>query len=168
MGSARSYEGFHAVNALTHVKDLLKGYGGHECAAGFSIIKENFSEFKTRLQSYAAAHFEKHPLKPKLEVDFSLSGEELNLDNFEKLQSFAPFGIGNPSPLFEIKATILETRPVGRDQKHLKFTAKLETKIIDGIAFNFAPHRKELEKARDCSLNSKRMNGRGEKPANSI
>jgi single-stranded-DNA-specific exonuclease len=148
VGSARSLPGFHCVDALKTVAHLLEHFGGHEQAAGFHIKKENYEAFKTELQKNATAHFTKTPLVPSLSADLILAPDELTLEHSAKIDSFAPFGVGNPRPLFWLKdITVLETRPVGADGKHLKFKTRMGDQTIDGIAFNSAAWQADLEQA---------------------
>ena len=44
-GSGRSIDGFHLFEYLLRCKDLLAGFGGHECACGITIEKENIAKF---------------------------------------------------------------------------------------------------------------------------
>ena len=145
VGSGRSLPGFHLVEALNTVSHLLEAYGGHEQAAGFHLKKENYEAFKEGLLKHAAA-------QPNLEaawpVDLALQPEELTVEHCEKINSFAPFGIGNPKPLFLLEdVQVLKTRPVGRDAMHLKFTVDFGGQQIDGIAFGMAEHELDFHKA---------------------
>lgn len=147
-GSARSLPGFHAVNALSSVSDLLEKFGGHELAAGFHLKKENYPEFVQRLQAHAAEQFKTAPVTAFTTVDLRISPEELTLENLAKIETFAPFGVGNPRPLFWLKdLKVTETRAVGGDGKHLKFKVQVGTKEISGIAFNNGNNEAALKSA---------------------
>lgn len=135
-GSVRSMPGFHAVDALNHVKDLLTGYGGHAQAAGFSLPKTNLQEFTEKLQAYAQT---KTP-QAELEIDCELHPADINQENIEKLEHFAPFGIGNKRPLFLLKNPIwLDSRPIGKNAQHLKATLKHQNTLLEAVAFNAQP-----------------------------
>ena len=45
-GSCRSFGGFNLFGALEQCAGLLEGYGGHEMAAGFTILEENIPAFR--------------------------------------------------------------------------------------------------------------------------
>lgn len=148
VGSARSLPGFHCVDTLQKSAALLETFGGHEQAAGFHLKKENYQAFKTALLSHAAELFKKTPLERKLSIDLALTGPDLNLENCEKISKFAPFGIGNETPLFLLEnVEILNIRPVGREGKHIKFDGKAAGKIFEGIGFQFGPHEAALQNA---------------------
>ena len=142
VGSARSYPGFHAVEALQQAAHILETFGGHEQAAGFHLKKENYEEFKKILLN------QKTPPKPQTQVDLELLPGEANLEHCERIASFAPFGEENQSPTFLLQnIRILDFRPVGQEERHLKFSASFGDEILEGIAFNFAPHTAALQKA---------------------
>ncbi|MFA4814699.1 MAG: single-stranded-DNA-specific exonuclease RecJ [Candidatus Gracilibacteria bacterium] len=149
VGSARSLPGFHCVEALQKVAPLLETFGGHEQAAGFHLKKENYEAFKATLLKHAQEVFEKTPLERKLNIDFTLKGEDLNLENCEKVADFAPFGVGNETPLFLLEEVeILSVHPVGKEEKHLKFEGKTDGKFFEGIGFQFGPFTENLHAAK--------------------
>lgn len=150
VGSARSLPGFHCVHALNQVKDLLVGYGGHEQAAGFSLLSENYAAFVQELQAYAQKQFAENPIQATLHADLHLQAEDFSIEAIQKMEAFAPFGIGNPRPLFWVKdAKVTEVRPVGSTREHLKFTVEIEGSEHSGIAFRFAQHEAKLWAATD-------------------
>ncbi len=149
IGSARSLPGFHCVEALRQAEEILLHFGGHEQAAGFHLKKENYVRFQEILQNHAATFFKNNPLKPTLNIDLTLNPDDLTLENCDKVAGFAPFGVGNETPTFLLDGVELrDIRPVGREAKHLKFTAHFGKQTIDGIAFNFGPHAAALKDAK--------------------
>lgn len=163
VGSARSLPGFHAVEALKQVHDLMENYGGHEQAAGFHIKKSHYPEFKKRLQENAQKQFAKNPLKPQIKIDCALQAGEETLENVEKISSFAPFGIKNPTPLFLMdEISVINTRPVGAGGDHLKFTVQFGQKQLDGIAFQFGPHETALKNAKQLLVHLEKNYWQGE------
>ncbi|MBU0981450.1 single-stranded-DNA-specific exonuclease RecJ [Patescibacteria group bacterium] len=141
VGSVRSLPGFNAVKALDHVKELLEHYGGHEFAAGFRISRKNFDTFKQKLTTLAAAS----NYQAILEIDTTLNPEEITLETFDRIASFAPFGRGNETPTFLLQnVKILSAKPVGQDARHLRLTIKAGQQIISGIGFNFGPHAQSI------------------------
>jgi single-stranded-DNA-specific exonuclease len=154
VGSARSLPGFHAVQALDSVASHLNGYGGHAQAAGFNLDSEHFPEFQSKLQKYAKDLFKGMPPKPALNLDLVLDPSELHMESHEKIQEFAPFGIGNPQPNFLLEnVTVLNTRTVGSEGQHLKFTLKHGKTLIDGIAFRFGEHEEQFQGAKRVVVN---------------
>ena len=65
---------------------------------------------------------------------------DLSLDLHQQLIQLAPFGFGNPQPIFSASSlTISQIRPVGKENKHLKLYLKdpSSSQSFSAIAFNF-------------------------------
>jgi single-stranded-DNA-specific exonuclease len=162
VGSARSLPGFHAVQALKKAKHLLQHFGGHEQAAGFHLKKEHYEDFKQALLDHAEQIFADNPIKPQLQIDAELMPGEATLDNIEKIASFAPFGIANEMPFFLLKnVKILNSKPVGKQENHLKFTAMHGEEPLDGIAFQFASHNPKFKNANQLIVQLERNEWNG-------
>ena len=99
-GSARSIEGIHIRDALAQCKDLLLSFGGHAGAAGCSLDKDNWPSFKEKLEEILNQRLEDLEEEQKIEVDEQLSLAATDLELYENLRQLAPFGEGNPEPLF--------------------------------------------------------------------
>ncbi len=148
VGSVRSVEGFHAVNALNEVADLLSNYGGHEQAAGFSMPLDSMEEFETRLQAYTKAYTEGRPFRRILNIDCQLTEADLSPSELKRIQQFAPFGVGNDKPLFLLDSVqVLSSKRVGSQQEHLKFSVQVGDTNLEGIAFRMGEHQAALESA---------------------
>jgi single-stranded-DNA-specific exonuclease len=133
-GSGRSTAGFDMVAALTFAKDLLKKYGGHTQAAGFTLDRANIPDFHQKLLEYADNFYE--IAQPVLEIDSTASAADLNWDNFNLIEKMAPFGIGNPKPRFlSAGLTVADLRTVGNANQHLKLKLKAGDKVFDAIGF---------------------------------
>ena len=52
-GSGRCQVGFSIYDALTECKDTLIQFGGHELAAGLSILEENIQKFTDEFEEVA-------------------------------------------------------------------------------------------------------------------
>jgi single-stranded-DNA-specific exonuclease len=135
-GSARSIEKFNLYQGLTECKDLLLKYGGHEMAAGMSLLKENINIFREKMNQ-VASQIPEEDLWPKLHIDLSLNINQINLELLEEIQKLAPFGTGNPEPLFAIQNTdIYDIKRVGTGD-HIKFRFDQMGNSLDGIAFRW-------------------------------
>ena len=115
-GSCRSVAGFSIVGALAAAAELLVRYGGHEMAAGLSILTANIPALRQRLNEGAG------PVPgPVVRVDAVVQLAELIDTFFASLEQFEPGGPDNPRPAFAVAGVRLSgaARVVG--QKHLKF-----------------------------------------------
>jgi len=138
-GSARSVVGFNLVEAITNCRELLIEFGGHPGAAGLSLKKENFIEFKEKINKIASAKLLDKDLTPVMEIDAQLQAEDINWPLFDELIKFEPFGKGNEAPIFLAEDFIISgLRIVGNGSKHLKLelkSNKLPGKIFKAIGF---------------------------------
>ncbi len=127
-GSARSTEGFHMQRALSELSYMFENFGGHEMAAGFTIKTEYLEEFEEKINRIAREHFAGYePSTPDAEA--VLRPHDLNDLFVRDMRRMAPFGNGNPSPLFlmnslkvvgkELRGRTLHiTLSTGRDELH--------------------------------------------------
>lgn len=135
-GSARSVPGFDLVQALETVADLCLKAGGHQQAAGLEIPCDLIPAFRERLNRYASGVVLGEPA-PQGEIDAEVAVDEINDRLLHELEQLAPFGAGNPQPLFLGRGYgILRARAIGTDRSHLKLTIQGKGgTILDGIAF---------------------------------
>lgn len=135
-GSARSVADFDLVAALNFAKNYLQKFGGHTQAAGFTLVVEHIEAFHQKLLEYAESiNFMIVP--PSLELDAVLQPSDISWENYELLQQFAPFGIGNRKPRFAgFGLKVLDLRTVGNASKHLKSCLAFGEHTLDAIAFN--------------------------------
>ena len=115
-GSCRSVAGFSIVGALAAAAELLVRYGGHEMAAGLSVLPANIPALRQRLNEGASVM-----PGPVVRVDATVQLAELTPAFFTSLEQFEPGGPDNPRPAFAVAGVRLSgaARVVG--QKHLKF-----------------------------------------------
>jgi len=109
-GSARSIQGFSLPDALDQCKEHLDEFGGHPFACGLTLQKEAIPSFRESLNKVAGKMLEKEDLIPTLSVDMELSMDQLTPTLLEELVQLAPFGTGNPEPLFLTRGLHLKRR----------------------------------------------------------
>ncbi|MGM0651281.1 MAG: single-stranded-DNA-specific exonuclease RecJ [Bacillota bacterium] len=159
-GSARSIPGFDITAALTASSNVLERFGGHEQAAGFTVMEDNIELLRDNLASYASANLKEENLKSYLYLDAELSASEIEFDLVEGLEKLQPFGTANPRPLFgSRKWQVSSWRLVGSDRKHLKLKVQKDGRILDPIFFSGAGIEKELQQGRNVDLAFRLKNG---------
>ncbi len=123
-GSARSIPGFHLYRALAAQEDLFESFGGHTMAAGFRIRRHRIPELRERLKAYAAEHLAPDDLVPWFLVDGEVNPEDLESLDLDLYRRLAPFGMGNPTPVFLLRGVRIvgQVKQVGQD--HLVFTVE--------------------------------------------
>lgn len=135
-GSGRSIDGFDLFKALSQCHDLLEKFGGHELAAGLSLKTGNVSPFRERINAYADQVLSNEDLMPRIKIDVCIGSDDVNICNAMELEAMAPFGAGNPVPVFQYDGLkVNEIRKVG-DGKHLRLKVEDEGFFADAIGFN--------------------------------
>ena len=136
-GSARSVAGFDVYSAIDSCRDLLTNYGGHQFAAGLSMLESSLPEFKRRFEEYVAAHITEEQQHPVKEVEAEIQFEDITDQFFKVLRCLEPFGPGNERPVFVTRNVINNryTKRVGKTGEHLKLDVTDRTAAITGIAF---------------------------------
>lgn len=141
--SIRSIPTFNIVEAMAECSHLLEKYGGHPLSGGCRLKEENLEEFKKCLGQIADRKLKEEDLIPAIEIDYQIYFSEVNWLSFDLIQSFAPFGKANSSPLFLMENTqISGIRTVGNGDKHLKLELEIQEenssqiKKVQAIGFN--------------------------------
>ena len=145
-GSGRSVPGFDIHEALADCADLLETYGGHTGAVGLSMKDAQLQAFTDRFEEVVAARLDPAQLQPLLWIDQVINVEEMNLSGFMiGYQRLAPFGMGNPEPIWATPTEIVleNARVVGRD--HLKFTTRINGAKWSGIGFGLGDRLEQIE-----------------------
>ena len=135
-GSCRSFGGFNLFGALEECSSLLEGYGGHELAAGFTILEENIPAFREAICAQVAGYSNGKPMVTSLDVDVEI--DDCRLLNTQQVDAFSllePFGSGNPKPIFLLRSvSVLSCSDVGNG-RHLKMKIRRDGVTLDAIFF---------------------------------
>ncbi len=136
-GSARSVAGFDIYTAIDSCRDLLTNFGGHQFAAGLSMLESSLPEFKRRFEEYVAAHITEEQQHPTIQVEAEIEYADITDQFFKVLRCLEPFGPGNPRPVFVTRNVINNryTKRVGKTGEHLRLDVTDRTAAISGIAF---------------------------------
>ena len=136
--SARSVRGFDVYEALQACSDCIEQFGGHTYAAGLTLQESRFEEFKSRFEQVVSNSIRPEQLQPELQIDLRVHLGEISPRLVRILEQFAPFGPGNPSPVFEA-GPLRDTgyaRRVGEGGDHLKLAVVQEgAGPLGGIGF---------------------------------
>jgi len=110
-GSGRSVENFHLFNAISECGHYLERFGGHSMACGLSIRKENLESFKDAINRHAEKTLDIKTAEPTLDIDAEISLDQLSHSLIGQLEDLAPFGCGNPQPVFVTRGVTIKTEP---------------------------------------------------------
>lgn len=122
-GSARSFGDFSVFKAIEASRRWLSGGGGHDMAGGVSLLAKNFSNFRQAVNDYYRS------LKLTDQKRFLQINPDVTIKDFESLtikfyrliQQMAPFGEGNPEPIFDLRNVKVERLwRMGKNRQHLK------------------------------------------------
>ncbi len=138
-GSARSVGGFDVYKAVENCRDLLENFGGHTYAAGLTMKVENVEAFKHRFIQYVEEHIDPTQTLAQIDIEATISFNDITRRFFLDLKKFNPFGPENPRPIFCTRQVYDygTSKVVGRDQEHIKLElvdGKSAT-VMNGIAF---------------------------------
>jgi len=143
-GSGRSIPVFHLLDALEAMPDLFSKFGGHRQAAGLTMDSSRVEEFRERLRSHAATLLTPADFERELEVDSELALGEISDRSVDEVLSLAPFGFGNPSPVFAMRNVEITVPPEILKEKHVFVRFKANGRTIRAKAWNFAERAGEL------------------------
>jgi single-stranded-DNA-specific exonuclease len=143
-GSGRSIPAFHLLQALESMADLFVRFGGHEHAAGVTLDPARIDEFRLRFHTRAAACLQPDDFLPRLAIDALADLTDLTEPNIADVFTLAPFGHGNPPPLFAaLGVEVTGTSPLGKE-KHLKVMVRRNGRSLSLKAWNFVERLPEL------------------------
>lgn len=135
-GSCRS----NGQASIVHIMDAAKGAfltcGGHHASGGFSVSHESIHTLpKALVTAYESLNTEDEQTN-FLQIDARITLTNITDSLIRTLDTLAPFGMGNPKPLFEI----VEVEPnsvtlFGKTKNHTKLRLKTPLGSIDAISF---------------------------------
>lgn len=146
--SCRSAGELNLFELLNECKDLFIKFGGHKAAAGLSMPKDNFKEFKQRMNDKLKAIPEIIRTKQD-HFDLAIDFNEVDLSLIKALEMLEPFGMNNSKPIFRMKNVRVADYKVLKDA-HVKWTfesTKTPGKKLFGISFNYINKWGELDPA---------------------
>ena len=142
-GSARSIKGINIIEIIKKFSGYLKGCGGHELAAGFSLEKDSFEEFKNSLEKYISENFDDSYFIKKLKIESEIEENLINFEVYDFLDSLSPFGPENEEPIFITKEFIVsEMGFIGKDKTHLSLKVMKNKNSYKALFFNFPADQK--------------------------
>ncbi len=159
-GSARSIEKFHIFDAISKCADTLLGFGGHKYAAGITVEADKIDIFRDAINEVARNTLSKDDLFPVLKVDAQVPLSMLNLKIAYSIEELAPFGIGNPKPVFCSRNIKVKSQPVILGRDTIKFwvtDGKLTAQVIGfGMAdvLNIVANAKHVDIAYSVSVDT--------------
>ena len=150
--SCRTIPQFNLIEALNQAAEYFDDFGGRPGTAGFRMNSKNLEKVKEILNQVAGKKLKDQDLTSSLDIDAELSLEDVTWQNYDKIQSFAPFGPNNPEPRFISRGLkLINLRIVGNNGKHLKLELRMNNqegklaKNFKAIGFGLADWKNKLK-----------------------
>ena len=163
-GSCRSIPEFNIIAALNQYSNLLSQFGGHSQAAGFTLPTMNLAPLQANLRQLATAQLAGLDLRPHIDIDAETTLPDLGGDTYKMTQQLAPFGRGNPVPIFlSRRVEVVSCRTMGNNGGHLRLKLKQGGCVWDGVGFKLGTYLSEVAPRLDIVYNMEVDQWRGEK-----
>ena len=155
-GSARSVTGFDVYSAIKECRHLLVNFGGHTYAAGLTLKWDKIKEFRKSFQKYVDDHIQPEQTEAMLHIDAVIDFKDITEKLHNDLKRFAPFGPGNPKPLFAT-TNVYDygtSKVVGREQEHIKLELvdSKSSNVMKGIAFGQSASARYIKSKRSFDI----------------
>ncbi len=136
--SCRSIPEFDITGALRNAAPLMVRFGGHRAAAGFTVENGNLDPLRESLLIQAQTELAGVDLAPVIEIDAAIPLGRVNGELMRELTAMAPFGVGNPEPVFLSRGLeVRDVRVMGEDGKHLRLQLRDGRATWPAVAFGF-------------------------------
>ncbi|ACA59413.1 single-stranded-DNA-specific exonuclease RecJ [Candidatus Desulforudis audaxviator] len=151
-GSIRAGEGWNLVEALESCREVLTRFGGHRCAAGFTLPTAAIPGFREAICRYAR-HLPVPASGPELEIEALVTLDQLTPEVLREIEALEPWGAQNDPPILAAEdLRVVKHYRVGREGEHLKLVLEQGRTIISGIGFGLAPAHPEIAECRRVHL----------------
>jgi len=142
-GSCRAGGSVDLSLMMHEARAVFSDFGGHKEAGGFSTTLEKVHLLESELErAYEKLRQTRSDLsQPDLIADAVLSFDDVNDRTWQDIAKLAPFGIGNPKPVFLFEnARIRRLEQFGKEKQHLKLVfAKTDGVWVNAIRFYAKP-----------------------------
>jgi single-stranded-DNA-specific exonuclease len=135
-GSGRSISEFSLINCLDECREFFLDYGGHTLAVGCVLMRDRLDLFKQRVNGVVQEKLGDEDLKKKIRIDVQINLSEIDASFIENFFRLAPFGVGNPKPIFLTREVEVMSSPQLIQDKHLKFLARQAGKTFEALGWD--------------------------------
>lgn len=136
VGSGRSVGEFSLFNALQYSADCMEKFGGHEMAAGLTVLEEKIPILRNSLNNYAKGQ----PMCfAEIRPDCKIKPRAFTVDAVKALRALEPYGAGNSVPLFGVMSSEISGIYPLAGGKHLRLRFKKEGFDFQALLFNQTP-----------------------------
>jgi len=155
-GSCRAAGTVHLLKLMQEIPEgIFLQFGGHAESGGFSVhaqaihnLERNLSEVFEKIRGEKQEEIEY--------VDALLTPDDVNYDTYRVIEKLAPYGTGNPQPVFMFKDIQLsDVRQFGKEKNHLEIIFSTSNgRPVNAIGFFLTPEsfQKPIQKGSTVSL----------------
>lgn len=137
-GSCRSDESLSVVDVFTAAAGALQAYGGHERSGGFSVSHNQVHTLHESLRDAVGTKERAHESSVVGAHDATIVLSDVSSTLLQSLSSLAPFGIGNPKPVFRVTNVRVDAvRVFGKAKDHLELAVSCPRSGKEMRAFDF-------------------------------
>jgi single-stranded-DNA-specific exonuclease len=121
-GSCRSFGSINMVEVMNSLpENTLLEFGGHIMAGGFSVSHTEIHFLEERLLKVFDGITDTKEENLKINIDASISLDDVTMENYNIIEKLAPYGTGNPKPMFMFEGVPITTvKEFGKEKNHLE------------------------------------------------
>lgn len=138
-GSCRGDGCVGILDLMNEVEEgIFEEFGGHNMSGGFSVVSEKVHLLEEKLQlAYEKVILKGVIVKEEVNPDAKITFDEVTAENYKLIEKLAPYGTGNPKPLFLFEnVEIRNVKMFGKEFKHLELSfINSKNKIVKAIGF---------------------------------
>ncbi len=138
-GSCRSGGNASVLSIMKKAPAAFLQFGGHGASGGFEVANESVHTLATSLEDAAErlSAEEGEAEAARDYVDAQISLEDVSWNLYKDIERLAPFGTGNPKPLFLIKGALVDAvKGFGKEGNHTEIVFRdLGNRKISAIQF---------------------------------
>jgi single-stranded-DNA-specific exonuclease len=147
-GSCRSIPAFDMLEALEACAAHLQQFGGHRAAAGLTMERDRISAFRAAIAGWAEDRLTPDDFRPRLRIDAPLGFRQITPRLMADLNRMAPFGIGNPRPVFWTAGAQLADGPRRLKERHLSMSLRHDGVPLRAVFWRSAERAADIAAAR--------------------
>ena len=143
-GSMRSPQHFNVRDFLSTFEDLFLDFGGHRCAGGFSMERRHLTSLRERIgEAIELMESRDSDEEEPVLIDAELPPEYLTPELISLVETFEPYGEGNPPLQFLIRKAKVEdlqllNRSKGNGPAHVKLQLRYGRYLWPALYWNGA------------------------------
>lgn len=137
-GSCRSDGSVSLVELMNETKEFFSEFGGHELAGGFTVHNEKVHFLEEALSLSFGKVRREFSVDLEVKYDIKSSLDVVNIKNWHEIEKLAPFGLGNPKPVFLFEKVKVESiKKFGKNGsgEHLEIVFSDSSKKIKAVSF---------------------------------